>query len=54
LAKIEAVRAQWAGGVDGGVGEGNIERILAAGTSYVVVGRRLFTRPEPKPQRTPQ
>ena len=54
LAKIEAVRAQWAGGVDGGVGEGNVERILAAGTSYVVVGRRLFTRPESKPQGTPQ
>jgi pentose-5-phosphate-3-epimerase len=29
-------------GVDGGVGEDNLGDVLAAGATYVVVGRRLF------------
>lgn len=39
-------------GVDGGVHEDNVEPILAAGTRYVVVGRRLFACPGDKPEGT--
>jgi pentose-5-phosphate-3-epimerase len=28
--------------VDGGVGEANLGAVLAAGATYVVIGRRLF------------
>jgi pentose-5-phosphate-3-epimerase len=42
LVKVKAASAQRPVGVDGGVGEWNVERILAAGATYVVVGRRLF------------
>ncbi|MGV9293909.1 hypothetical protein [Amycolatopsis sp. NPDC003676] len=34
-------------GVDGGVGEHNLDAVLAAGVAYVVVGRRLFAAPAP-------
>lgn len=42
LTKIDTGQAMRAG-VDGGVHEDNVESILAAGTRYVVIGRRLFT-----------
>ncbi|GGM82586.1 hypothetical protein ACFFX1_22670 [Dactylosporangium sucinum] len=29
-------------GVDGGVGEDNLGSVLAAGATYIVIGRRLF------------
>lgn len=45
LDKVQTVHGQRPAGVDGGVDETTIDRILAAGTSYVVVGRRLFTLP---------
>lgn len=37
-------------GVDGGVHEDNVESILAAGSRYIVVGRRLFSRTGHEPE----
>ena len=50
LAKVNTVRTQRTAGVDGGVNEENLPQILAAGTGYVVVGRRLFTCSNSKQQ----
>ncbi|WP_338889260.1 hypothetical protein [Rhodococcus sovatensis] len=46
LTKLERSRQNCTTGVDGGVDEENLGRILAAGTEYVVIGRRLFTNPK--------
>ncbi|MDP9221218.1 MAG: hypothetical protein M3P23_11895 [Actinomycetota bacterium] len=43
LAKVRAASDIASVGVDGGVGESNLARLLSAGASYVVVGRRLFS-----------
>jgi pentose-5-phosphate-3-epimerase len=45
LSKVADARGQYPVGVDGGVGEANLAKVLAAGASYVVIGRRLFTVP---------
>jgi pentose-5-phosphate-3-epimerase len=51
LTKVaEAAREQRPVGVDGGVGEANVAQVLAAGASYVVVGRHLFLAPTTGPQ----
>ena len=50
LTKVETVHTLRTAGVDGGVDEENVERILAAGTGYVVVGRRLFTCSSHEPE----
>lgn len=43
LAKVQgAAREQLPAGVDGGVSEAILGRVLGAGTRYIVVGRRLF------------
>jgi ribulose-phosphate 3-epimerase len=42
LAKVSRASAAMPVGVDGGVGEDNLGDVLAAGATYVVVGRRLF------------
>jgi pentose-5-phosphate-3-epimerase len=49
LTKVDTGRARRTG-VDGGVHENNVESILAAGTRYVVVGRRLFACTGPDPE----
>ena len=54
LTKVETVHMQRTAGVDGGVNEGNLERVLMAGTRYVVVGRRLFTCSNHKPEEAPR
>jgi len=51
LRKVQAVSKQQSVGVDGGVHEANFDRIVAAGATYVVAGRRLFTVPPGLPQR---
>lgn len=43
LPKVRQASAARPAGVDGGVGEGNLGAVLAAGAAYVVIGRRLFT-----------
>jgi ribulose-phosphate 3-epimerase len=43
LGKVNTVHRRYPTGVDGGVDEANAADVLAAGTRYVVVGRRLFT-----------
>ncbi|HTF51924.1 MAG TPA: hypothetical protein VK735_31150 [Pseudonocardia sp.] len=50
LAKVAAARKQRPVGVDGGVGEANVAQVLAAGASYVVVGRQLFLAPTTEPE----
>ena len=42
LAKVNRASASTPVGVDGGVGESNIADVLAAGATYIVIGRRLF------------
>lgn len=42
LAKVSRASAARPVGVDGGVGEDILSDVLAAGASYVVIGRRLF------------
>jgi pentose-5-phosphate-3-epimerase len=42
LAKVTEARGRLPVGVDGGIGEADVSRVLAAGASYVVVGRQLF------------
>ena len=42
LAKVSRVSAAMPVGVDGGVGEGNLGDVLAAGATYVVIGRHFF------------
>jgi pentose-5-phosphate-3-epimerase len=42
LTKVTRARATLPVGVDGGVGEANLGAVLAAGATYVVIGRRLF------------
>ena len=42
LTKVRRACALRPVGVDGGVGESNVGDVLAAGASYVVIGRRLF------------
>lgn len=44
LAKVSQASAALPVGVDGGVGENNLSDVLAAGATYVVIGRRLFVR----------
>jgi ribulose-phosphate 3-epimerase len=50
LTKVDMAHPVRTAGVDGGVNEENVDRILAAGTGYVVVGRRLFTCSQHKPE----
>jgi len=50
LAKVAEAREQRPVGVDGGVGEDNVAHVLAAGASYVVVGRQLFRSPATAPE----
>ncbi|MGW4337131.1 hypothetical protein ACWEK5_30640 [Rhodococcus koreensis] len=50
LTKVDRVHPHLAAGVDGGVDETNLDHILTAGTGYVVVGRRLFTRSHHQPE----
>jgi pentose-5-phosphate-3-epimerase len=50
LTKVNMVHSPRRVGVDGGVDEENVERILAAGAGYIVVGRRLFTCSDRKQQ----
>jgi len=45
LPKVDEAVGQQPVGVDGGVGEANLNDVLAAGASYVVIGRRLFGIP---------
>jgi ribulose-phosphate 3-epimerase len=46
LGKVREVAARHQPvGVDGGVNESNLDDILGAGATYVVIGRRLFTDP---------
>lgn len=47
LPKVRQASAARPAGVDGGVGEGNLGDVLAAGAAYVVIGRRLFTATTP-------
>jgi len=42
LAKVAEARERLPVGVDGGIGEADVTQVLAAGASYVVVGRQLF------------
>ena len=42
LTKVQRASQSMPVGVDGGVGEDNLGAILAAGATYVVIGRRLF------------
>jgi hypothetical protein len=42
LPKVSQSSANGPVGLDGGVGETNIDRVLAAGPTYVVIGWRLF------------
>jgi pentose-5-phosphate-3-epimerase len=54
LAKVAAASEQRPVGVDGGVGEANVAQVLAAGASYVVVGRQLLlARPQNQKTRNP-
>jgi pentose-5-phosphate-3-epimerase len=45
LAKVAGARERLPVGVDGGVGEADVDRVLAAGAGYVVVGRQLLLAP---------
>ncbi|MDI3418644.1 beta/alpha barrel domain-containing protein [Streptomyces luteolus] len=42
LGKVRQAAPTTPVGVDGGVGEDNLDRVLAAGATYIVIGRRLF------------
>lgn len=53
LAKVSRASAARPVGVDGGVGEGNLGDVLAAGTSYVVIGRSLFAPTAPSGKEEP-
>ncbi|WP_157970547.1 hypothetical protein [Nakamurella deserti] len=50
LSKVENAHAGTTVGVDGGVREVDLDRILAAGATYIVAGRRLFTSVPARPQ----
>jgi pentose-5-phosphate-3-epimerase len=53
LPKVDAAAGQQPVGVDGGVGEANLNVVLAAGASYVVIGRQLFgTHAVPSPKKS--
>ena len=55
LAKVAQASGHRPVGVDGGVGETNVANVLAAGASYVVVGRRLLlARPQDQADQQPQ
>jgi len=45
LAKVAEARERLPVGVDGGIGDADLTQVLAAGASYVVVGRQLFRTP---------
>ncbi|GAB3141529.1 hypothetical protein GCM10027258_24360 [Amycolatopsis stemonae] len=47
LEKVRRASATLPVGVDGGVGEDNLDAVLAAGATYVVIGRRLLATPPP-------
>lgn len=53
LAKASHANTTKPVGVDGGVGEGNLAAVLAAGATYVVIGRRLFALTTPPTKTTP-
>lgn len=49
LGKVAAAARAWACvGVDGGVGERNVARVLEARAGYVVIGRRLLSTARPR------
>ncbi len=54
LAKVSRAGAARLAGVDGGVSEGILGDVLAAGASYVVIGRRLFPVTAPSSKEEPQ
>ena len=54
LAKVSSASATGPVGVDGGVGEGNLGDVLAAGAGYVVIGRRLFAVPTTSSKEEPE
>lgn len=57
LGKVAAAARAWeCVGVDGGVEEQNVARVLEAGAGYVVIGRRLLSiaRPQPDPDTSPR
>lgn len=47
LGKVSQASTARSVGVDGGVGEDNLGKVLNAGATYIVVGRRLFAVPTP-------
>lgn len=54
LAKVSRASTTMPVGVDGGVGESNLGDILAAGATYIVIGRRLFPITTPSNKEDPQ
>lgn len=54
LAKVSRTSAARPVGVDGGVGEDMLGDVLAAGASYVVIGRRLFAAPTTSSEGEPE
>jgi len=54
LTKVSGASAARPVGVDGGVGEDILGDVLAAGASYVVIGRRLFAATAPSSKEVPE
>lgn len=54
LAKVTAAGARCPVGVDGGVGEANVQSTVDAGASYLVIGRRLFAVSHGNPAGSPR
>jgi hypothetical protein len=54
LAKVSRASSTLPVGVDGDVGVGDLGDVLAAGASYVVIGRRLFPISTPSDKEEPE
>jgi hypothetical protein len=54
LGKVSKASVTHSAGVDGGVGKGNLGEVLAAGATYVVIGRRHFPDTAPSSKEEPE